>query len=110
MAMQHPVSRVAGDELHIARLCDADENRVARTPSGFGLAASFSARNDKLVTMKVDRMVVHSEVDKADTDAFPMPHNQRSGGRTGFSVEGEPVELHIHGVRDVDIRKNGVFL
>src|SRR6202040_1070861 len=74
------------------------------------LTASFSACNDKLVTMKVDGMVVHSEIDKADADAFSVPHNQRSGGRTGFSVEGEPVELHIHGVRDVDIWQNGVFL
>src|SRR5216684_6637448 len=110
MAVQHPVAGVVGNELHVAGLCDSNENSIARPPSRFGLSASFSTCDYELVPMKVDRMVVHPQIDKADTDALSVPHNQRSVGWTGFSVEGKPVELHVHGVRHLDIRQDGVLL
>jgi len=75
MAVKHPVAGITGDEFHIARLCDADEDSIARAPGGFGLAAAFGAGDDKLMTVKVDGMVVHAEIDQADADAFAMAHD-----------------------------------
>src|SRR5439155_25027655 len=110
MAMEHPVAGVAGNELHIARLRHSYEYGVSRTPRGLWLSSSFRARDDKLMAMKMDRMVVHSQIDEADADALPVPYDERSVGWTGFSVEGEPVELHVHGVRHLDVRQDGVLL
>src|SRR5712691_2182197 len=110
MAVQHPVAGIACNKRDIARLRYAHDYRVSRSPSRFGLAASFSPRNYELVPMKVDRMVVHPQIDKADADTLPMPHDERSVGWTGFSVEGKPVELHIHGVRHLDVRQDGILL
>src|SRR5216683_4128773 len=110
MTMEHPVAGVAGNELHIAGLRDTHKDCVSWSPCGFGLAASFSACNDELVPMKVDRMVVHSQINTADADALPVPHNQGSGGWARFSVEREPIELHVHGVWDGDIREYGILL
>src|SRR6266853_3767918 len=110
MAMEHPVPWIARHKLHIARLRHSYEYRVSRTPRRCGLSASFSPCNYELVPMKVDRMVVHPQIDKADADALSVPHNQRSVGWTGFSVEGEPVELHVHRVRDFNIRQDRVLL
>jgi hypothetical protein len=31
--MQHPVTGIAGNELHIAGLCDSNQNSIARPPS-----------------------------------------------------------------------------
>src|SRR5713226_7345211 len=110
MAMEHPVAGVVGNELHIARLRHSYEYGVSRTPRGLWLSSSFRARNDKLMAMKMDRMVVHSQIDEADADALPVPHDERSVGWTGFSVEGKPVKFHVHGVRDIDVRQDGIFL
>src|SRR5713101_8028868 len=110
MAMQHPVAGIAGNELHIARLRYSYEHRVSRSPRGLWLSSPFRAGDHKLMAVKVDRMVVHSQIDEADADALPVPHDERSVGRTGFSVEGEPVELHVHGVRHLDVRQDGVLL
>src|SRR5713226_46776 len=110
MAVQHPVARIIGDKLHIAGLGNSHEHRVSRSPRRFGLAASFSTCNYELVPMKVDRMVVHPQIDEADADALPVPHDERSVGWTRFSVEGKPVELHVHGVWDIDVRQYGVLL
>src|SRR5579864_6559010 len=103
MAMEHPVAGIAGNEFHIAGLCDSNEDRVARPPRGLGLAASFRAGDDKLMAVKMDRMVVHAEVDETDADALPVPHDERSVSWTRLSIEGEPVELHVHGVRHLDV-------
>ena len=110
MTVQHPISGVVGNELHIARLRHSYEYGVSRTPRGLWLSSSFRARDDKLMAMKMDRMVVHSQIDEADADALPVPYDERSVGWTGFSVEGEPVELHVHGVRHLDVRQDGVLL
>src|SRR5260370_41300558 len=110
MTVQHPVAGIAGNELHIAGLRHSYEYRVSRSPRGLRLSSSFSAGDHKLMAVKVDRMVVHSQIDKADADALPLPYDQRSRRRPGFAVEGEPVELHIHGVRHLDVRQDGVLL
>src|SRR3989454_7557269 len=110
MAMQHPVAGIAGHELHVAGLCDSDEDSISRTPRGLGLSSSFRAGDDKLMAVKMDRMVVHAEVDETDADALPVAHDERSVGWTRLAVEGEPVELHVHGVRHLDVRQDGVLL
>src|SRR5713226_1744334 len=104
MAVQYPVAGIIGYELHVTRLGNSHEHRVSRSPCRFGLAASFRSRDHELVAMKMDRMVVHTEVNQADADSLPVPHAERSVGWTGFSVEGKPVELHVHGVRNLNIR------
>src|SRR5437870_8431286 len=60
--------------------------------------------------MKMNGMVVHAKVDQPNAHAFPMPRDQRSSGWPGFTVEGEPVELHVHGVGNCNVRQNRVFL
>lgn len=84
MTVQHPVARINGYELHIPRLGNSHEHRVSRPPSRFGLAPTFCSRNYELVAMKMDWMMVHTEVDESDADSLPVPHNQRSVGWTGF--------------------------
>src|SRR4030081_1360976 len=107
MAVQHPVARIVGHELYVTRLGYAHEHRVSWSPCRFGLAASFRSRNYELVAVKVDRMVVHPQIDEADADALSVPHDERSVGWTRFSVERKPVELPVHGVRDIDVRQDG---
>src|SRR5258708_7424148 len=60
--------------------------------------------------MKVDRMMVHPQIDKADADALSVPYDHGCGRRPGLAVEGEPVELHVHGVWHLDVRQDGVLL
>src|SRR5437660_7521304 len=110
MAVQHPVARIIGHELHVTRLGNSNEHGVSWSPCRFGLAASFRSGNYELVPMQVDRMVVHPQIDEADADALSVPHDERSVGWTRSSVERKPVELHVHGVRDIDVRQDGVFL
>src|ERR1700735_1120868 len=110
MAMQHPVSGIVRHKLDIPRLRHSYKHRVSRSPCRLGLAASFSPCNYELVPMKVDGMVVHPQIDKANTDALPVPHDQRSRRRPRFAVEGQPIELHVHGVRHLDVRQDGVLL
>src|SRR5712664_794503 len=62
------------------------------------------------MAVKMDRMVVHPEIDQADADSLPVTHDERSVGWTGFSIEGKPVELHVHGVRDIYVWQDGVLL
>src|SRR5882672_6712021 len=110
MTVQHPVAGIVGYEFHVTRLGNSHEHRVSRSPCRFGLASSFRTCNYELVPMKVDRMVVHAEVDEADADALPVPYDERSVGWARFSVERKPVELHVHGVRDIDVRQDGILL
>src|SRR5258708_36109957 len=62
------------------------------------------------MAVKMDRMVVHPEIDQADADSLSVTHDERSVGWTGFSIEGKPVELHVHGVWDIDVRQDSVLL
>src|SRR5437588_10255787 len=108
MALQHPIARIIGHERHVTRLGYTYEHGVSRTPCRFGLAASFSTCNYELVPMQVDRMVVHPQIDEADADALSVPHDERSVGWTRFSVERNPVELHVHAVWDIVLRQGCV--
>src|SRR5258708_16707309 len=62
------------------------------------------------MAVKMDPMVAQAEIDQADADSLPGGHDERSVGWTRFSVEGKPVELHVHGVWDIDVRQDGVLL
>src|SRR5713226_1472761 len=110
MAVQHPVAGIVCDKFDVARLRHTDEHRVPWAPGRFRLSPSFCSRDYKLVAVEVDRMVVHAEVDQANPYAFTVPHNQGSRRRPRSTVECEPVELHIHRVRNGDIRQDGVLL
>src|SRR5260370_30851038 len=98
MAVQHPIAGIVGDKFDVARLRYTHEHRVSRAPRRLRLSSSFCARDDKLMAMKMDRMVVHAEVDQANPYTLPVPHDQGSRRGPRFAVEREPVELHIHGV------------
>ena len=62
--MQHPVARIVCNKFHIARLRYSYEHCISRTPRGLRLSSSFTTGNYKLVSMKVDRVVVHPEIDE----------------------------------------------
>src|SRR5438105_12489795 len=110
MAMQHPIAWIARDKLHIARLRHSYEYRVSRPPRGLRLSPSFRAGDNKTVAMKMNGVVVHSEVDHANAHPLTVSHDQRSRRRPRFAVEGEPVELHVQGVRHLDVRQDGILL
>src|SRR5947209_4617522 len=99
MAVQHPVAWIICDELYISRLCDADEHCIARHPGGLGNSAAFRSSGSKGVAVQMDRMVIHTEVDHANSNAIPETNDERSRRGTGLSVQDEPVEFHVHAVR-----------
>src|SRR3989442_10530750 len=78
--------------------------------SDLRLPSSLGARHHKSVPVYVNGMVVHSQVDEAQADAIVQPNNQGSGGRTSLAVERQPVELHIHGVRNGIVGKDRELL
>jgi len=90
--VQHPVTGICSDKFDVARLRYTHEHRVSWAPCRLGLASSFRARNDKLMAMKVNRVVIHAEVDQANTHTLTVPHNQRSRRRRRSAVQGEPVD------------------
>jgi hypothetical protein len=51
MAVEHPLTRIVGDEFDVARLCNAHENCIHRSPHCFGLSASFRARYNEGVAV-----------------------------------------------------------
>ena len=98
--MQHPVTGIVCDKFDVARLRYTHEHRVPWAPCRLGLSSSFRASDHKLMAVKVDRVMIHTKVDEANAHALTVPHDQRSRRRPSFAVEGEPVELHVHGVGD----------
>lgn len=54
--------------------------------------------------------MVHAEIDDAQADAIALPHDHRRGGGCGDAIEGQPVEFHIRGIRDIQVRQDGPFL
>src|SRR6266436_10258325 len=110
VTVNHPVAGIFGFELDDFGLCDADEDRVGGIPGGFGSAAAFGARDDELVAVEMDGVVIHAEVDEAETDAAAEARNEWRGGGGGEAVEGEPIEFHGGGVGNGVGRENGPFL
>jgi len=66
--------------------------------------------DDELMAVKMDRMMIHAEVDEAEADPAAETNKKRSGRRSAASVEGEPVEFHGSGVGNGIIGKDGPFL
>src|SRR5216683_5296954 len=110
MAMNHPITRIVRLKLDVSRLRHSYEHCISRAPRGLRLSSSFRAGDDKSVAMKMNGVVIHSKVDEADADALSVTDNERRGCRSRFAVEGQPVELHVHGVRHLDVRQDGVLL
>ena len=108
--MDHPVTRVVGHELDVSSLCHSHQDRVTWSPERHRHPASLSTRYSKCVSMKVDRVVIHSQVDKPDPNSASETHHQGSGHRAGYAVESQPVELHIGAVGNSAARKKGPFL
>ncbi len=108
--MDHPVAGIIGDELDIPRLGYADEHSIAGPPASLGNPAAFGSRRVKSMPVQMHRMMIHAEIHEADTDAVPEPNNEWSCCRTGFSIEDQPVELHIHRVGHGIIRQDCIFL
>src|SRR5580692_9786282 len=100
MAMEHPVTEAIGYELDIPSLSYTNQHGVSARPDCLGLTCSLPAGFPKCESMQMHRMVVHSEVDDPDANAFTVANNERCGCRTRLTVESQPVELHVHAVRD----------
>src|SRR5260370_7984290 len=99
MAVQHPIAGILCDKFDIPRLRHAQKHRVSWAPGRRWLSSSFCARDYKLMAVKVDRMVVHPQIDQADADALSMTHNKRGVAWTRFSVEGHPAQPPLPAVR-----------
>src|SRR5271170_6744385 len=110
MAMNHPCTGILGIELYDFRLRYSDENGVGWVPGGFGCAAAFRAGDDELVAMQMDRMMIHAEIDEAKSNTAAEAHDERRSHWSGDAVHGEPVELHVGGVGDGVVGKNGPLL
>src|SRR5579883_2409677 len=110
MAMQHPVAGAVRDEFDVARLCHTDEDRVAAGPCGFRLPVSLAPCLPERKAMNVDRVVIHAHVDQPN--ANPLTHTNYEGSRcrTRLAVKCEPIEFHIHAVRNRTIWQNCVLL
>jgi hypothetical protein len=87
-----------GGDFYVPRLGHAHQDRGSGPPGGFWNAASLGACHLERVSVNMQGMMVHAQVDKANPDAVALADNQRSGCRTRFAVEQEPVVFHVHGV------------
>ena len=108
--MNHPVTWIVGNKLDVPRLGYSDEHGVAGPPSGLGNPAAFGSCRVEGVPVQMHRMVVHAEIYEADANTVPEPNDKRSRCRTGFSIEDQPVELHVHRVGHGVVRQDRIFL
>ena len=75
-----------------------------------GCRAGFRARDAELVSVHMNGVMVHAQIDEPDAHAVPKPDDQGSVRRTGLAVQRQPVELHVHGVRGGIVGQHGVLL
>ena len=73
MAVHHPVTEIVCDKFNVARLRYTHEYRVPWAPCRLRLSSSFRASDHKLMTVKVDWVVIHSEIDQANAHALTVP-------------------------------------
>src|SRR5947208_14742537 len=62
------------------------------------------------MAVKMNWMVVHSQVDNPDTHATAQSNQHRRSHGTGDTIKRKPVELHVRGVGNAAAGKNGPFL
>src|SRR5690242_4984512 len=55
-------------------------------------------------------MMIHPKVDNPDPNAVAKAHDEGCRGWSGFAVQQQPVELHVHCVRHGVVRKYGILL
>ena len=70
VAVEVPIAFVVGDELDVARLRDADEYGVGGFDSGRADTARFGTCDLELMSGDVHRVVVHPEIDDANSHAL----------------------------------------
>ena len=70
MAMQHPVARIIGYELDISRLRNTNQHGITWKPSSFRNPAALGSGNVERMSMQMNRMMVHAEIDQPDTNAI----------------------------------------
>src|SRR2546430_10827349 len=110
MAVEHPIAHSICHELDIPCLSHTDECRVPARPDCLRLPRSFASRLPEREAVQMNRMVIHAEVDNSDANALTVANDQGCRSRACLTIEREPVELHVHAVRNRAVRQNGVFL
>jgi len=91
--MEHPISQIGRHKLDVARLRYTHEHGVSRSPSGLWLSSSFRAGDDESVPVKMNRMVIHSEIDQTNPDSIPVADDERRGCWSSLAVEGEHISF-----------------
>src|SRR5579859_1290440 len=69
MTMQHPVARIVGHKLEVARLSDSDENGIAGIPRRFGNASSLGSGDCECVTVQMNRVMVHAKIHESHANS-----------------------------------------
>ena len=75
MAVDHPRAGIFRFEFHYLRLRHSDEHCVRWIPGRFRRAAAFRARDYELMSMQVNRMMIHAEIDKTQSYAATETNN-----------------------------------
>ena len=73
-AVQHPIALSLGDEFDVAGLRDTDQDGVLGIPKLLRNSSPFGTGNRELVSVQMNGMVVHAQVDHADLDPFTLLH------------------------------------
>src|SRR5271157_912986 len=108
--MDHPRAGILGIELDNFSLGHTDEHGVGGIPGGSRCAATFGAGDDELISVEVNWVMIHSEIDEAETHATALANDQRSGGRRRKTIEGEPIEFHGGSVGNGVVGEDGPLL
>src|SRR5205085_234412 len=74
MAVEHPRAWVVCDEFDVACLCYSDQDRVAGNPRRFWNSAGLRTGDIKRVAVQMHRMMIHAEIDHADTHSVAKPN------------------------------------
>jgi len=73
--VQHPVTGIVCDKFDVARLRYTHEYRVPWAHVDSGCRPPSRASDHKLMAVKVEWVVIHSEVDQTNAHALTVPHN-----------------------------------
>src|SRR5262249_34749493 len=110
VAVQHPVTGAFGVKLQIASLGDANDYCVARIPGGLWHSAALGSCYVKLVSMQVNRVMIHAEIHNPDSDSISESDEKWCRRRCGLTIDRQPVEFHGHGIDNRVVWQCGPFL
>jgi len=108
MAVQHPTARVDGVEFDVARLRHTYQHSVGWEPSRLRDAASLRTSDVKLRAVNVHGVMVHAEVDHANSHSLAELDDHRRRRRPGLAVDRQPVELHRPSIVQGSLGMSGV--